>query len=43
MTEKLGIETYISECFVKCAQVVLSSRIYCASPVVPDKRASRWV
>lgn len=46
MADRLTIEHYVGECFIKCAQVVLSSRIYApvAGPPRPaDRRASRWV
>lgn len=42
MADKLTIERYIAECFVKCANVVLSSRVYNGSRAAPDRRSSRW-
>eukprot|EP00195_Chlamydomonas_chlamydogama_P002020 CAMPEP_0202917596 /NCGR_PEP_ID=MMETSP1392-20130828/71357_1 /ASSEMBLY_ACC=CAM_ASM_000868 /TAXON_ID=225041 /ORGANISM="Chlamydomonas chlamydogama, Strain SAG 11-48b" /LENGTH=286 /DNA_ID=CAMNT_0049610389 /DNA_START=34 /DNA_END=891 /DNA_ORIENTATION=- len=42
MAEKLTVENYVGECIVKCAQIILSSRIYNPTPSIPDKRASRW-
>jgi hypothetical protein len=41
--DKLTIDHYVAECFIKCATVILSSRIYQENPIPPDKRASRWV
>lgn len=48
MAERLTIEHYIGEAFVKVAQVILGSRLFTASRgpntrVQRDKKAGRWV
>jgi hypothetical protein len=45
MADRLPIEHYIEEFFVKCAQVVLGARIFQPdqSRPAPDKRSARWV
>ncbi len=48
MAERLTIEHYIGEAFVKIAQVILGSRLFTASRgahirVQRDKKAGRWV
>ncbi|PNH05654.1 hypothetical protein TSOC_008059 [Tetrabaena socialis] len=44
MADRLTIEHYVGEAFVKCGQVILGSRIPPAQQARParDKRASRW-
>ncbi|WIA19787.1 hypothetical protein OEZ85_005698 [Tetradesmus obliquus] len=44
MADRLPIEHYIEECFVKCAQVILGARIFQSdqSKPAPDKRSARW-
>eukprot|EP00879_Flechtneria_rotunda_P022052 GHRR01023267.1.p1 GENE.GHRR01023267.1~~GHRR01023267.1.p1 ORF type:complete len:354 (+),score=78.69 GHRR01023267.1:72-1133(+) len=43
MAERLTMEHYIGECFLKCAQVILSARIYRAErKQAPEKRSARW-
>jgi hypothetical protein len=43
MSDKLTIDHYVAECFIKCANVILSSRIYKEAPIAPSRGASRWV
>jgi hypothetical protein len=45
MADRLPIEHYIEECFIKCAQVVLGARIFQSDQAkpAPDKRSARWV
>ncbi|KAF6256683.1 autophagy-related protein 13-domain-containing protein [Scenedesmus sp. NREL 46B-D3] len=44
MADRLPIEHYIEECFIKCSQVVLGARIFQPdqSRPAPDKRSARW-
>lgn len=43
MASALTVEHYTTECFVKCAQVILSARLPPKPNALPDKRSSRWV
>jgi hypothetical protein len=43
MSDKLTIDHYVAECFIKCANVILSSRVYQGAPIAPSRGASRWV
>lgn len=39
---RLSVDTYVAECFIKCGGVILASRLH--KPVKPtaDKRSARW-
>ena len=46
MAERLTVEHYVGECFLKCAQVILASRVFVPDVVdsqAQDKRINRWV
>lgn len=45
MTERLTVEHYVGKCFVKCAHIILGSRVYQDEDRKPslDKRSAQWV